>query len=266
MKTTIYWFSGTGNSLAVARTIADRLDAELVHLVQTIGEERFHVDGAIGIVCPVYFYALPLIVREFLERLDASRVRHAFLVLTMGGFPGVAPLQARRLFRRAGKPLDNAFSILMPGNYIVEYNVRKPEAALRMARRGSKKAKRIAARIARRKRSPFIGYLLLGPLAWLLYATIGRRFARTCRTRDERFSVTAACTSCGTCVRVCSVGNVELDGARPSWKHACEQCFACLHLCPVEAIQIRGTRTYRRRRYHHPEVTINDLAGHAGGE
>jgi Pyruvate/2-oxoacid:ferredoxin oxidoreductase delta subunit len=48
--------------------------------------------------------------------------------------------------------------------------------------------------------------------------------------------------------------------ARPRWHHRCEQCFACIHWCPVAAIQIRGRPTAKRGRYHHPNVSLEDIA------
>ncbi|MFC2099562.1 EFR1 family ferrodoxin [Candidatus Bipolaricaulota bacterium] len=89
---------------------------------------------------------------------------------------------------------------------------------------------------------------------------MGRWFADGCRERDGKFTVSDACVSCGTCVRVCPVDNIELSADRPVWKHHCEQCFACIHFCPECAIQLRGGKTQGRRRYHHPKIGPNNIA------
>jgi len=229
-------------------------------------ETRFHAAGTVGIVCPVYFYGLPLIVREFIEQLETSSVDYAFLVLTMGGMPGIAARQARWLFRKGGKRLDADFAIMMPGNYIAEYNTPRESRARRMADRAGRTAKRIAAVVRSRRKRRSRGGLIFFPLSLLIYALVGHRFARTCRTRDARFVVTEACTSCGDCARVCPVDNIRLQDGRPVWRHECEQCFACIHVCPVEAIQLRSGRTRGRRRYRHPDVTLDDLTVEARGD
>jgi ferredoxin len=261
MSTTIYWFSGTGNSLAVARAIADRTDdAALVPITATLGERRVYGEGTIGIVCPVYFYSLPLVVKEFIERLDVSKADYAFVVVTMGGMPGMAIEHARSLLRRAGRNLDAEYALMMPGNYIAEYNVRGDDAVRRMTARAGARAADIADAIRSKRRRRSLGPLFFVPLSALIYALAGRWFAKGCRERDERFTVSSACIGCGSCVRVCPVDNIEMADDRPSWRHHCEQCYACIHFCPECAIQLRGGKTERRRRYHHPDVTLGDIA------
>lgn len=54
MSAKIYWFSGTGNSLAVARALAEKLpDAELIPIAEAVNHPPQAAD-VIGIVCPVY--------------------------------------------------------------------------------------------------------------------------------------------------------------------------------------------------------------------
>ena len=255
--TTLYWFSGTGNSLALAREIARTLgDARLVPIA-SLGPDPVTVDGDFGLVCPVYFYGLPLVVREFLARVDGRGASYAFCVLDAGGFPGWAAAQVRRLGRRTGKRFDAVYNVVMPGNYIAMYDVRGGDARERVLGAAQDDVARVAADVCHRaERLPRTG----SAFAALLYATFGRWFRRTCRGLDAKFVATDACTSCGACARVCPVRNIELGDGRPRWHHRCEQCFACIHWCPVAAIQIRGRPTAKRGRYHHPDVSLEDIA------
>jgi len=263
MRTTLYYFTGTGNSLACARAIADGLGStDLVPIASLRGEKRIRVPAErVGIVCPVYFYTLPFIVREFIPRLDLSGVRFAFLVATMGGLPGRAVEHGEDLFEKAGSELHAGFTVRMFANYIAEYNVRGEGAVRAMKRRMEKRVKEIVAVVQAGERHLDRG----GPADCLLsravFSLLGRRFVREARTRDRLFTVDPSCIHCGTCERVCPVENVRLVEGRPKWLGRCEQCFACIHFCPVAAIQIHGKRTRLRGRFHHPDVTADDIAG-----
>ncbi len=261
---TLYWFSGTGNSLAVARRVAEECgDARLVPIASLRGRD-IRGEGAVGIVCPVYFYDLPLVVKEFLGRLDVSRAEYVFAALTAGGFPGGAAREARRLLTAAGRAPDAIHQIVMPGNYVAMYDVLTGDALARHVADARAAAERVAADVARCSARHVRESLAARGLNRLVGATFGRRFVATCRGRDQRFHVTDACTRCGVCARVCPVGNVELTDGRPHWLGHCEQCFACVHWCPARAIQVRGTASARRGRYHHPDASLDDLASQRG--
>jgi MinD superfamily P-loop ATPase len=76
------------------------------------------------------------------------------------------------------------------------------------------------------------------------------------------------CTGCGVCENVCLAEKVQMVDGRPVWQEAvkCHGCFACLNFCPEESIQIKSkwypkSYTDQNGRYHHPEITANDIAG-----
>jgi MinD superfamily P-loop ATPase len=76
------------------------------------------------------------------------------------------------------------------------------------------------------------------------------------------FAADEKCTGCGTCARVCAVGNIEIVHARPVWQNRCENCLACYNWCPTNAIH--GALANKGYRYHHPDVTARDIAGQSG--
>ncbi|MDO9033822.1 MAG: EFR1 family ferrodoxin, partial [Methanoregula sp.] len=126
MKTIIYYFTGTGNSLAAARAICASLgDCELVPIPTLAGSPSGIVPTAdrVGIVCPVYDFGLPSIVAEFAERLDISATGYCFAVLTMGGMGGSALHQLDSIVRKhGGRQLDASFTVRMPGNFVPLYD------------------------------------------------------------------------------------------------------------------------------------------------
>ena len=122
MKTILYYFTGTGNSLAVARAIAERLpETELVPIPMLLlkGETvRVPKDTNIGIVYPLYAMGLPNIVIRFFGILDLSDAGYVFSVVTEGGKYGSPTKQIAALAKQSGHDLDAAWWIQMPDNYI----------------------------------------------------------------------------------------------------------------------------------------------------
>jgi ferredoxin len=76
------------------------------------------------------------------------------------------------------------------------------------------------------------------------------------------FAADEKCTGCGTCARVCTVGNIEIVDKKPVWQDRCENCLACFNWCPTNAIH--GALANTGYRYHHPDVTARDIAGQSG--
>jgi ferredoxin len=265
MKTIIYYFTGTGNSLAVAKKIAAALDdSELVPIASLRGTSGAIIPAAdrVGIVCPVYDAGVPRIVAEFAGRLDLSRAGYNFAIVTMGG-TGVSALHQLNgiLGKRHGGTLDAAFAVKMPGNFPP---VGRPPA-------GEKKDAILAAadnHLAIIAQAIDQGLAVppgVSPFSSLLRCFLYPPFFKNVHGMDKDFTVSDACTSCGTCAKVCPVGNIAMEKERPVWQHRCELCCACLHFCPVEAIQLHVMRgTKGRGRYRHPGLKVEDMQAQRG--
>jgi ferredoxin len=260
MKTIIYYFTGTGNSLAATQKIASLLgDCELVPIAsfKDITGDIVPEAERIGIVCPVYDSGLPILVGEFAGRLDLSNVRYRFGILTLGG-TGVAALHMLNdiLKKRTGRRLDAAFIVKMPGNFPAVSSPPEGEKRDQILSAADIHLTEIAGLIAKGAAvSP--GF---EPLSSLLQLMLYRPFARSVHDADRKFSVSDACTSCGTCAIVCPVNNIIIEKGRPLWQHRCELCCACLNFCPTKAIDLamlRGTKG--RGRYRHPDLKIADM-------
>lgn len=69
----IFYFSGTGNSLYVAKKLYENNGSQLVDITEAMHEKRFKYnvqeDEKVGFVFPVYFYGLPTVVSEFINKL-----------------------------------------------------------------------------------------------------------------------------------------------------------------------------------------------------
>jgi len=261
VKTIIYYFTGTGNSLAAAKKIAAAIgDCELVPIASLEKTSGDIVPKAerVGIVCPDYFSGVPLMVASFTGRLDPAGVKYLFAVVTNGGGGESAALRQLDTILRERKErgLDAGFGVIMPGNYIMMYESPKGKKQEEILAKADEAIAGITGPVIRCERHELPSSIIPRILYTLLYPW----FRSHAHTDDKKFSVTDKCTSCGTCVAICPAENIELVDKKPVWKHHCELCCGCIHNCPVQAIQA-GARTEKWQRYRHPEITVAELKG-----
>jgi ferredoxin len=259
MKSIIYYFTGTGNSLAAAKKIAGPLgDCDIVPVASFADSPGPVAPDAerVGLVCPVYFAGLPAMAASFAERLDLAAAGYVFSGVTHGGGGGAAALrQLDGILRdKAGRGLDAGFAVSMPGNYIQMHDSPAGEKRDRLLEAANAELDMIAGRIGEGER----GSLPNSPVVRIVRALTYPWFRSHVHGSDRKFTVSEACTSCGTCAAVCPAGNIDMVGGKPVWNHRCELCCGCIHLCPAEAIQA-GSRTEGRQRYRNPSVEIAEL-------
>ncbi|MBU4212817.1 MAG: 4Fe-4S dicluster domain-containing protein [Verrucomicrobia bacterium] len=262
MNTILYYFSGTGNSLVIARDLAAALvNTTLIAIPRALQEpvagaaDAAAAVDAVGIVFPVYAWGPPRIVTDFINSRTWNGIPYLFAVCTCGGFPGGTLTQVERALRARGGNLSAGFSIVMPGNYTALYGAIAEAKQQKLFARARARVAEIAELIkARRNRPVEKSFLLVNWLTGLLYKFGMPKF----KTADTKFWVMDTCTHCGLCVKVCPRLNIDLQDDRPQWHGNCEQCMACLQWCPVEAIQF-SRATQKRKRYHHPAIKAKDL-------
>lgn len=213
--------------------------------------------GKVGIVCPVYDAGIPVIVGDFLGRLNVDQGSYLFAIVTLGGTGGSAlRMISNALYEKSKRRLHAGFLVKMPGNFPP---VSPPPAGVKrdlILAAADRELERICGMIREEKEQPPGLY----PLSSLMQAMLYGGFSKSVHGLDEKLSVSDACTSCGICASVCPSGNITVTGKKPEFHHRCELCCACLNFCPTQAIDLHmlfGTRG--RGRYHHPGVTVSDM-------
>ncbi|MCX5710036.1 MAG: EFR1 family ferrodoxin [Candidatus Omnitrophica bacterium] len=257
MKTQIFYFSATGNSLKVARDLALALGgAQILSIPKVIDKELDLSADCIGLVYPVYMFGMPLVVSRFIARLKAAPGKYFFSVATCGGKAGLTLKQNQKIMQEYGLKLSAGFIVKMPGNYTPLYGALPPEKQAELFRKEEERVKYIASLIKDKSSARIESDMFL--FGWL-FSLIYKIASPKIPVLDKDFYADNKCDSCGVCVKVCPVRNIELFEGKPKWFHKCEQCFACLHWCPQKAIQY-GKSTAGRTRYHHPEIKVQDIA------
>jgi ferredoxin/flavodoxin len=256
MSNIIFCFTGTGNSLAVARDIAGKLgDTKVVSIAEAMSENNVDLPyDRIGFVFPVYYSSVPAIVKRFIAKLSFDKSQYIFGVVTFGGSQGMTFSQLDQRIAERGGILGAGFGVRMPGNYIVKYGAFPPAIQRVLFKREKKRVNDISMMIRERGSAR----IPKGCLSSWLTAGFVNKILANFSSMAGNYHSTDKCNGCGTCERVCPVGNIHLEGRKPNWGNSCELCVACIQWCPRQAIEYADITT-KRKRYQHPEVGAADL-------
>ncbi|MGB7788999.1 EFR1 family ferrodoxin [Methanoregula sp.] len=258
MKANIYYFSGTGNSLAVARDLAKCLDEAVLIPIPLVMHQMEITDNAqiVGIVFPVYFSDMPRYVREFVKKLRFSATPYIFGIASCGNGPGHSLFTLRSLLEKKGTTLAAGFLMVMPENYIAPFDLIEPASVQQQKNKDAKeKIPALAAAISRRQVSVPEG---TGSLVWRILIGIFSVYTTSVIRIPNQIHATDACNRCGVCGRICPTNNITVTEKAVTWDGRCTQCYACVHWCPRGAIEI-GSYTAGKPRYHHPDIVLKDM-------
>ncbi len=265
MKTQIFYFSGTGNSLYIARELQRKLpDSTVVPIIDALNTDKIEVTGdVVGFVFPIHAFTLPIPVKKFLERVHLNSASYIFAIATRGGSPCRIFTDIDKILKKKGKSLDSRFFINMPNNYIPVLEAPTQAEIKRLEAEAEKKLEIIQAAIVNRRKEqekdPNGSF-------WkenILFPVLTAFFHKTGYLNTERnFYSDSNCSGCGLCAKTCLSNKIEMKDGAPHWRKdtACIFCLACIHYCPSKAIQLRKTKTPSRGRYHHAEVTARNIA------
>lgn len=261
MKTKVFYFTGTGNSLHVAKQLVQNIcDSELISVSKVIDTNiEFSCDKII-IVFPVYFWGLPNIITEFINKIKVPNTTSIYAIATNGGLAGDPHKYIKKILTKTNNILSAGFLVWMPENFILRYPPFPKWLEGFCLKIADKKIVKIIDNIKINKTGIYQKSRYL--FNWFLsmqgeYLAKQIFINKNIKPKDY-FWANEKCTQCGLCIKICPKNNISLNKGVLSWGENCELCVSCLHWCPQEAIQMKKV-TIKRKRYHHPEITINEL-------
>ncbi len=184
---TIFYFTATGNSLAVAK----RIGRNLISIPQVIDSlETHYKDDIIGIIFPVYGLAPPKMVQKFLDKVKLE-AEYIFVVGTCGYLPDPCMYNLQKRAKKNGYRFDYVNTLRMVDNFLYNFEIGKEIEKL-----PEKKVEEMIAKIKEdiHNLKPKQATAALG---WRAFFVILDTVSKTDK-RALRYTVNDQCTKCGT--------------------------------------------------------------------
>jgi ferredoxin len=253
MANIIFYFTGTGNSLKIAKMVSDKIGN--CAILSTGSNQGISINkeyDSIGFIYPVYFWGVPKSVKDFISSMTITNNEHAYIyaVASCGGFPGDGLKLLNKFLLEKNIKLNYGKIIKIFSNYIINFDA--PKDIKGKLAKCDKKLSQIIESI-RHKATNSIGKTN-GIVGKFYY-----KFVETVPEQDKNYNVSDDCIGCGICKEVCPVGNINIVNNRPDFKHHCEQCMACIQFCPKAAINY-GDKTQSKKRYANPDISHTELS------
>lgn len=233
----IFYFTGTGNSLYIAK----RIGGELHSIPQMIREGKYEFeDEAIGFVFPCHGFGMARLVSDFITK-SKFKADYFFSIMTYGGHPSSGLHHMELIGGKVGIQFNYTNEILMVDNYLPnfmmedEINKKNPDEI-------EERVNQIVEDIAARKNK-----LIRKGITSDILSKYGRRLADKLSYNFgyKNFNVNDSCTGCKVCEKVCPVKNIRVSPI-PEFSHECEMCLACIHHCPQNAIHLKSEKSKAR--------------------
>lgn len=245
---TVFYFTATGNCLAVAKKLGGKLYSIPQEICKRSPE---YTDDAIGIIYPVYCRYAPKMVRDFLKKARFN-TNYLFAVGTYGNEDGACNYYFNEFAKSLGLNFNYVNTLLMVDNYLPAFeiedqinklSVKCTEYALNCIVEDIKERKSFIAPVSALDMKDSENAMKYIPK---------QDEGKEC----EAFVIKGNCIKCNICVKVCPAGNITVNDG-PVFGAKCETCYACIHACPK--LNICTSTQLSEKRWRHPEVTLKEI-------
>lgn len=247
-KRIVFYFTATGNSLFIAKQLSDSPLSIPQELKKT--DLTYEADE-IGFVFPDYAAAVPVIVREFVEKAR-FKASYIFSVITFGN-ASVNVAEWWNDWAKA-KGLYNNYinTILMVDNYLPVFDMNEQ---IKIDKKTDENMAGIIGDISGHK-----DFIAPSEMGWFTKEMLqGMQDMHFSQKSEQLIKLDAdKCIQCTTCTEVCPRGNFSLASGGLQISGKCEFCLACVQNCPQHALSLERERN-KEARYRHPDISLNEI-------
>lgn len=252
MKTTIFYYTSTGNSLHIAKRIKEQIsNCELVSMASALKKQNFNYNCDYAVfIYPVHCFGLPIITFDFIKELNLEGCNYIYCVAVSGGGKGNQTFKQINYLLPNYK-INNRTTIKYTSNYIKAGRNATPERVQKCDIENEPLIDKLIEDIKNK-------ITLKNNISTSKGAFSNRAWRAFFRGKNNKFTVNDDCIGCKICEKVCPISNIRIENQKPIWSNVCVDCMGCINLCPKNAINL-GNKTIKKYRYKNKNIPVSDL-------
>lgn len=247
----VYYFSATGNSLYVAKSLSENL----VSIPQAIKDNDYDVIGdVVGFVVPTYYGSIPKIVFEFISEMSID-AEYVFVITTCGKDETSSASYFAEWLQSNKTYVDYSKAVYMTNNHIPLINLKQE---IRINKDVDNQITKIKKDINLLKDSKIEGNPLVKIFDDTTRKTIDIINKIIPLDNPSNFFINEKCVKCEICTKVCPKKNIVFMNNKINIGKNCVHCLACIHNCPKLAIGIKYDKS-PEVRYRNKNIKLSEI-------
>ena len=243
------YFSATGNTEYIAKLFSQNTNATCLSIeadADFTSEITSH--DTIAFCYPIYGSRVPRIMREFVEKYMVSlQGKNLVILVTQMMFSGDGARVFTDMFAENAIQVVYAEHFNMPNN-ICNTPMLKHTSSRKMDKcrlRAQKKMARVCKELENgtvRKRGFSTFSKMLGSIQGKAWQGDSKNPHVNTNSMEQKaksaVKIHDDCNSCGLCVKICPMKNLQMQGCTVQQLNNCTICYRCVNCCPQKAITV----------------------------